>query len=50
MSLSDNRTPESRQQVIDLFSQKLQSALEQDPPKYSCHWVIHLMRISKKDR
>jgi hypothetical protein len=48
VNLSDKRTPETRQQVIDLFSQRLQSALAQDPKKYSCHWVLHLMLISKK--
>src|SRR5579885_882420 len=48
VSLSDNRTPESRQQIIDLFSQKLRSALAQDPPKYACRWVIQLLLISKK--
>ena len=47
---SDKRTSESRQQVIDLFSQKLQSALAQDPKRYSCRWVIHLMLISKKEK
>ena len=50
VSLSDKRTSESRQQVIDLFSQKLQSALAQDPKRYSCRWVIHLMLISKKQK
>jgi hypothetical protein len=39
-NLSDKRTSKSRQQIIDLFSQKLQSALAQ---------VIHLMLISKKE-
>ena len=48
VSLSDKRTPESRQQIIDLFSQKLRSALAQDPPKYACRWVIQLLLISKK--
>jgi hypothetical protein len=48
VNLSDKRTAESRQQVIDLFSQRLQSALAQDPAKYSCRWVLHLMLISKK--
>jgi hypothetical protein len=47
VNLSDKRTPESRQQMIDLFSQRLQSALAQDPAKYSCRWVLHLMLISK---
>jgi len=50
VSLSDKRTSESRHQVIDLFSQKLQSALAQDPKKYSCRWVIQLMLISKKQK
>ena len=50
VSLSDKRTSESRQQVIDLFSQQLQSALAQDPKKYSCRWVIQLMLISKKQK
>jgi SAM dependent carboxyl methyltransferase len=49
-NLSDNRTPEERQQLIDLFSQRLRSALAQDPKKYSCRWVIHLMLISKKQK
>ena len=47
VNLSDKRTPESRQQVIDLFSQRLQSALAQDPEKYSCRWRLQLMLISK---
>jgi hypothetical protein len=50
VNLSDKRTPESRQQVIDLFSQRLQSALAQDPARYSCHWVLDLMLISKKQK
>ena len=50
VNLSDKRTPESRQQVVDLFSQKLESALAQDPTKYSCRWVLHLMLISKKQK
>ena len=50
VNLSDKRTPESRQHVIDLFSQKLESALAQDPRKYSCRWVLHLMLISKKQK
>jgi hypothetical protein len=33
-----------------LFSQKLQSALAQDPKKYSCHWVIHMTLISKNQK
>ncbi len=49
VNLSDKRTPESRQHVIDVFSQKLQVALAQDPKKYSCRWVLHLMLISKKE-
>jgi len=48
VNLSDKRTPENLQHVIDLFSQKLESALAQDPKKYSCRWVLHLMLISKK--
>ena len=47
-NLSDKRTPQSRQHVIDLFSQRLQAALAQDPKKYSCRWVLHLMLISKR--
>ena len=50
VSLSDKRTPESRKHVIDLFSQELESALAQDPAKYSCRWVLHLMLISKKQK
>jgi len=50
VNLSDKRTPENRQHVIDLFSQKLESALAQDPKKYSCRWVLHLMLISKKQK
>jgi len=48
VSLSDKRTPDNRQRVIDSFSQGLQSALAKDPEKYSCRWVMHLMLISKK--
>jgi SAM dependent carboxyl methyltransferase len=50
VNLSDKRAPQSRQHVIDLFSQKLESALAQDPKKYSCRWVLHLMLISKKQK
>jgi hypothetical protein len=50
LNLSNKRTPEDRQQLIDLFSQRLQSALAQDPQKYSCRWVIHLMLISKTQK
>ena len=50
VNLSDKHTPENRQHVIDLFSQKLESALAQDPKKYSCRWVLHLMLISKKQK
>jgi hypothetical protein len=50
VNLSAKRTPENRQQVIDSFSERLESALAQDPKKYSCHWVIHLMLISKKEK
>jgi hypothetical protein len=50
VNLSDERTAESQQQVIDLFSQRLQAALAQDPKKYSCRWVLHLMLISKKQK
>jgi SAM dependent carboxyl methyltransferase len=47
VNLSDSRTPEDRRHVIDLFSQRLRSALAKSPKKYSCRWVIHLMLISK---
>lgn len=50
VNLSDKRTPDDRQRVINLFSQRLQAALAQDPKKYSCRWVIHLMLISKKQK
>jgi S-adenosylmethionine-dependent carboxyl methyltransferase len=48
VSLRGTRTPQSRQAVIDSFSNKLQAALAHDPKKYSCHWVLQLMLISKK--
>src|SRR5438552_1243513 len=48
VNLSDKRTPESRQRVIDLFSQRLQAALAQDPANYSCRWRLQLMLISRK--
>ena len=48
VSLRDTRTPESREDVIDSFSEKLRTALAQDPEKYSCHWRLQLMLISKK--
>jgi hypothetical protein len=50
VNLSDKRTSENRQQVSDLFSQRMQSALAKDPKKYSCRWLIHLMLISKKQK
>ena len=50
VSLRATRTPHSRQAVIDSFSEKLQAALAQDPKKYSCHWVLQLMLISKKQK
>jgi len=46
--LLDNRTPQRRQNVIDSFSQGLQSGLAQDPGKYSCRWFLQLMVIAKK--
>jgi hypothetical protein len=48
VSLSDKRTPDDRQRVIDSFSKRLQSALAKDPKSYSCRWVIQLMLISKE--
>jgi SAM dependent carboxyl methyltransferase len=50
VSLNDTRTADDRQRVVDLFSQRLQSRLAQDPKKYSCRWVIQLMLISKKQK
>jgi hypothetical protein len=47
VSLSDSRTPEDRQQIVDSFAEKLRAALAQDPRKYSCRWVLHLMVIWK---
>ena len=47
VSLRDTRTPESREDVIDSFSEKLRTAFAQDPEKYSCHWRLQLMLISK---
>lgn len=48
VSLRATRTPENRQQVIDSFSEKLRTALAQDPANYSCRWFLQLMLISKK--
>ncbi len=48
VSLLDSRTPQSRQEVIDSFSQRLQSRLAQNPEKYSCRWFLQLMIIAKK--
>jgi hypothetical protein len=48
VSLLDSRTPQSRQEVIDSFSQRLLSGLAQDPEKYSCRWFLQLMVIAKK--
>lgn len=50
VSLRGTRTPQSRQAVIDSFSEKLRAALARDPKKYSCHWVLQLMLISKKQK
>lgn len=47
VSLSTTRTPQDRQHVLDLFSQKLRPALAKDPQKYSCRWVLQLMLIAK---
>jgi hypothetical protein len=47
VSLSDGRTAQDRHQIVDSFAQKLRDALAQDPRKYSCRWVLHLMVISK---
>jgi hypothetical protein len=49
VSLRDARTPQSRQDVIDSFSEKLRIALAQDPEKNSCHWRSQLMLISKSE-
>lgn len=48
VSLLDSRTPQSRQEVIDSFSQRLPSGLGQYPEKYSCRWFLQLMVIAKK--
>jgi hypothetical protein len=48
VSLTDKRTPQSRQQIIDESSQRLRSALADDPAKYSCRWFLQLMLIAKK--
>jgi hypothetical protein len=48
VSLRDARMPQSRQEVIDLFSQRLQSGLAQNPEKSSCRWFLQLMVIAKK--
>ena len=48
VSLRETRTPQNRQQVIDSTSEKLRPALTQDPKKYSCRWLLHLMLVSKK--
>jgi SAM dependent carboxyl methyltransferase len=48
-SLSNNRTPEDRERVIDSFSARLQAAIAQDPRKYSCCWVLHLMVIARNE-
>jgi hypothetical protein len=50
ISLCDTRTPQNRKQVIDSFSEKLHSALGQDPQRFYCRWVLHLMLISKKQK
>jgi hypothetical protein len=47
VSLSGTRTSQNRQQVIDLFSERLHFALAQDPQRYSCRWLLQLMLISK---
>lgn len=47
-SLLGSRTPQSRQELIDSFSQRLQSGLAQDPKKYSCRWFVQLMVLAKK--
>lgn len=47
ISLLATRTPQSREEVIDTFSIQLRSALKQNPQKYSCSWILHLMLISK---
>jgi SAM dependent carboxyl methyltransferase len=47
-SLLDSRTPQSRQEVIDSFLQRLQSGLAQDPERSSCRWFLQLMVIAKK--
>jgi hypothetical protein len=50
VSLSDSRTPQDRQQVIDSFSKRLQTALAREPAKYCCRWWLQLMLISKKQK
>jgi hypothetical protein len=47
-SLLDSRTPQSRQELIDSFSQRLQSGLAQNPEKSSCCWFLQLMVLAKK--
>src|SRR5439155_24816134 len=50
VNLRETRTPQNRQQVIASTSEKLRAALTQDPKKYSCRWLLHLMLIPKKQR
>jgi hypothetical protein len=48
VNLRETRTSQNRQQVIDSFSEKLRTALAQDPEEYSCRWLLQLMLIAKK--
>jgi hypothetical protein len=47
---SEQQTHARKPAARDLFSQKLQAALAQDPKKYSCRWALHLMLISKNQK
>jgi len=48
VNLRETRTSQNRQEVIDSFSEKLRTALAQDPEEYSCRWLLQLMLIAKK--
>ncbi len=47
VSLRADRNDLNKQRIIEIFSKQLQTALAQDPPKYSARWWLAVMVIAK---
>lgn len=48
VSLRADRDDLNKQRIVEIFSKQLQTALAQDPSKYSARWWLAVMVIAKK--